>query len=95
MRHLVSINFPPPKGRSSKLLGPASSVKREDSGQSVPRSRSDSTRSRSMITDTLDLDKLPWHVYERGSVERCAYHEMTAWAQSGRDGSANMSGNLP
>lgn len=65
MRHLVNANFPPLKQRSGKAPGSSCSLRGEERGQSVPRSRSNSARSRSMVTDTLDLDKLPWHIYEK------------------------------
>lgn len=67
MRRLVSENFPPPRRRALKPSSshPASPEGAEDFGQSVPRSRSSSARSRGLVTDTLDLDNLPWHIYER------------------------------
>ena len=71
MRHLVELNFPPPKSRGSKPGGLCTDNPEalEEAGQSFPRSRSSSARSRSIVTDTLDLDKLPWHVYEKGLVD--------------------------
>lgn len=71
MRKLVEINFPQPKASSDSVsrgrkAGPDTG---EPGGHSVPRSRSSSVRSRGLVTDTLDLDNLPWHTYERGLQE--------------------------